>query len=681
MNDEYNEITVRNENPLLRILKWILLGLLFVLLLILIVWLVRGCESKNNNINNNGLNPLLNQIFTDNINLMKDVAKDYYTVDRVPSKDGQTYKLTLKEMIDKKLILPLTDRNGDTCDVNKSYVEITKVGKEYQLKVNLSCGKEEDYIIVYVGCYDYCKNYVCEKTDNKKEEKEDKPKTSNPSCSLKVVSGTKGSNGNYTSNVVVGFASKKASTGATLSNYGVGLKTNYKDQTYTVSSNGTTTVYGYVKDSNGKTAVCSIKVTKEKETPVEPGVPTCSLKVTSGVKNANGTYASDVVIGFDKTNAGKNSTLSGNGIGLTTNYNDKTYTVTKEGTTTVYGYVKNAAGKTGVCNITITKEIEEPTCSLKVLSGTKNSDGTYKSDVVIGFDKTNAGNGSTLVGNGVGLITNYNNKTYTITNNGTTTVYGYVKNSNNKTGICSIKVTKDTKYEYLYEKNVAKEYSAWSSWSANKVYTDKDNITWGQQELVWNEKNGAKKITNVSYKEDKNQPIWQVKYDRVVGTYTDYVCDGYSYYRDVTTSTTYEVGEWKLSKTLSNVSSVPESDETTKYQYKGINYAVCGNTCTSKPVYIVDVYTRTSTAKTETEGELKAKCNVVTKKVPIYGSRSTLVGYVSDKIETVTYEYYYHTKTRTLIKDAYTLSIWSVSPNDTSLIEQGYKYTGTSRLK
>ena len=44
-------------------------------------------------------------------------------------------------------------------------------GKEYKLKVNLSCGDEEEYIIVYLGCYDYCKNYVCEATD--KEEKEE----------------------------------------------------------------------------------------------------------------------------------------------------------------------------------------------------------------------------------------------------------------------------------------------------------------------------------------------------------------------------------------------------------------------------------------------------------------------------------------------------------------------------
>ena len=585
MNNEYDEITVKNENPLLKILKWTLSIILVVLLIILIIWLVKG-TSKNNN---NGLDPLLNRIFTDNINVMKDAAKDYYSVDKVPQKEGETYKLTLKEMIDLKLLLSLTDKYGDTCDVNKSYTEITKVGDKYMLKVNLSCGNEEDYIIVYLGCYNFCKNYVCEVEDEDKEE----VVISNPSCTLKVVKGT-GSNGKYTSDVVIGFASKKASTGASITDYGVGLKVNYEDSIYTVKSYGKTKVYGYVKDSNGKTAVCNITVEKVKQTPVEVGSPSCSLKVVSGTLNSNGTYKSDIVIGFDKVNAGKNATLKGSGVGITTNYTNKTFTVTDEGTTKVYGYVKNSSGKTATCSIEVTKE------------------------------------------------------------------------------------TKVVRYEYLYEKEFDNEYSEWSDWSENKVYTENDNITWGQQELVWNEKNGAKKITKTTYEVDKNSPIWQVKYVKI-GTYNDYVCDGYTYFRDGSTSTTYETTEFVYSHKLTNVSSIPNDTATTKYEFKGINYAVCKNTCTSKPVYIVDVYTRKVTAKTETEGELSAKCNVKTVSIPVYGTKSTLIGYNKNQIETITYEYYYHTKTRTLIKEAYTSQIWSTNENDKYLINQGYKYTGVKR--
>ena len=70
--------------------------------------------------------------------------------------------------------------------------------------------------------------------------------------------------------------------------------------------------------------------------------------------------------------------------------------------------------------------------------------------------------------------------------------YGYVKDENGKTSTCSILDKKTTpvvkKYEYKYEKKVEAEYSAWSNWSDNKTYKDSDNIVWGKQELVWNEK-------------------------------------------------------------------------------------------------------------------------------------------------------------------------------------------------
>ena len=670
--NEYDEITVKNENPLLKILKWTLTVILIILLAILIIFLIKGYSNNNNN----NLNPLLNQIFADNIERMKDAAKDYYTVDRVPKKEGETFKLTLQEMIDKKLILPLTDKNGEMCDTTASYTEITKVGNEWQLKINLSCGSEEEYIIVYLGCHDYCKNYICERED------EEKPNNNNgngskeydPSCTLMVVSGTKGSNGKYISDVVIGFKNKSAGNDATISQSGVGIKTNYKNSTYTVKDNGTTTVYGYVKDTNGKTAVCSIKVIKTKEIKPAVGDPSCTLKVISGTKNANGTYSGNVVIGFDKKNAGANATLTDFGVGKELNYENSTYTVTTEGATTIYGYVKNSSGKTAVCNITITKQELEPSCTLKVVSGSKNSDGTYKSNVIIGFDKTNAGSG-TLIGKGIGLSTNYEDETYTVSRNGEHVIYGYVKNSNGKTAVCSIKVIKDTRYEYLYEKHFEKEYSSWSNWSSDKTYTEKDNIIFGKQEFIWNEKNGQKEIK--SYETNKNSPIWQVRHDRVVGTYEDYVCSGYTYYRSG--DVTYSLGEWKFSHRLTNVSSIPADTATTRYDIVDMDYAVCKNTCTSKPVYIVDVYVRTQTAKTETKEELSAKCNIVIKDVPIYGDRRVLTGFNKNEITKI--EYYYHTKTRTLIKDAYTVSVWSDSDNDLSLINQGYKYTGTKRQK
>lgn len=104
------------------------------------------------------LKPLNNQIFADNVDRMKDVAKSYYTIERLPSNINDSKRMTLKEMLDKKLILPLMDSNGKYCSEEDSYIEITKMENEYVIKVYLSCSDKQDYIITHFGCYDICTN-------------------------------------------------------------------------------------------------------------------------------------------------------------------------------------------------------------------------------------------------------------------------------------------------------------------------------------------------------------------------------------------------------------------------------------------------------------------------------------------------------------------------------------------
>ena len=45
--NEYDEITVKNENPLLKILKWTLTVILIILLAILIIFLIKGYSNNN----------------------------------------------------------------------------------------------------------------------------------------------------------------------------------------------------------------------------------------------------------------------------------------------------------------------------------------------------------------------------------------------------------------------------------------------------------------------------------------------------------------------------------------------------------------------------------------------------------------------------------------------------------
>ena len=64
----------------------------------------------------------------------------------------------------------------------------------------------------------------------------------------------------------------------------------------------------------------------------------------------------------------------------------------------------------------------------------------------------------------------------------------------------------------------------------------------------------------------------------------------------------------------------------------------------------------------------------------IIAAFALVCGFAEQKTVTVTTTeriYYYHTKTRTLKSKAQTYKVWSNSSNDTKLIKQGYKYTGT----
>ena len=170
----------------------------------------------------------------------------------------------------------------------------------------------------------------------------------------------------------------------------------------------------------------------------------------------------------------------------------------------------------------------------------------------------------------------------------------------------------ETVYKYQYKKIIGQTYTAWSDWSANKEYTSSSNITWGKQEFVWNEKNGSETTekTTYTYAPDYDKPIYHWKEtEKVIGTYKQYLCDDYTYYKASETSTTYQTSSWKKVDTI-YTKTVPKDTSTTRYVYKGLNYEECHDTCTLDPVYIYEKQTRTLTAETRTKEELSAVCNV-----------------------------------------------------------------------
>ena len=141
----------------------VLLKLIVVVLVILFsAWIVTKICSNNNPINSD---KLVDQVFQDNLNRMKEVGISYFTLERMPKNVGDKEKITLQDMYDKNLILEIRDEENNLCSDTDSYIEVEKYNDEYQMKINLSCSNRKDYIIVVMGCYNYCKNEICEKQE------------------------------------------------------------------------------------------------------------------------------------------------------------------------------------------------------------------------------------------------------------------------------------------------------------------------------------------------------------------------------------------------------------------------------------------------------------------------------------------------------------------------------------
>lgn len=149
-------------------IKGLIVQILFIVLFVFIlIWLfpTKGDIDKNGGNNSQDFDVLTNRIFNENLQIMKEAAISYYTTSRLPKNVNDVESMTLRKMLEEKLLIEFKDANNNSCDLDESYVEITKLEEEYILKVNLSCTDNDAYILVHLGCYDYCLTDVCENKD------------------------------------------------------------------------------------------------------------------------------------------------------------------------------------------------------------------------------------------------------------------------------------------------------------------------------------------------------------------------------------------------------------------------------------------------------------------------------------------------------------------------------------
>lgn len=113
-----------------------ILALLVIVLSVKLVSMIIDNHNKQKNENT----------MKNNLTEMMKVAKDYFQDNELPEETGKSTTISLKDLIDKDLIESIKDEDGRTCDVEQSFIKVTRLEKEYQYKVYLVCGDEVDYL-------------------------------------------------------------------------------------------------------------------------------------------------------------------------------------------------------------------------------------------------------------------------------------------------------------------------------------------------------------------------------------------------------------------------------------------------------------------------------------------------------------------------------------------------------
>ena len=135
--------------------------------------------------------PFFSNVFREYIKYMQEGGESYFTDDKLPKEIGQSNRISLADMFDKKLVLPFVDEDGNSCNQYDSYVSVTKTDNGYELKTNLVCNKESNYTIKILGCHNYCKDALCSKTCSVEQITEYKYKKLSTVTTYKCPSGYK----------------------------------------------------------------------------------------------------------------------------------------------------------------------------------------------------------------------------------------------------------------------------------------------------------------------------------------------------------------------------------------------------------------------------------------------------------------------------------------------------------
>lgn len=119
-----------------RSINWLsifLKALVIVLFIIVVIWLVARLIYLNNG---------NYTTFEEKMNILKDVASNYFNEESLPTTDGESSKISLTQLVEEEKI---NNDNFQNCDFENSYIEATKIKDYYSIRIELSCNNEIDY--------------------------------------------------------------------------------------------------------------------------------------------------------------------------------------------------------------------------------------------------------------------------------------------------------------------------------------------------------------------------------------------------------------------------------------------------------------------------------------------------------------------------------------------------------
>lgn len=182
----YRDNEKKNFNWL-KIFLRVLIAFLLLLLSIKLVSIV--ISNREHKITENNLQK--------NLKVLDEVARGYFNEENMPTKAGDTVKVYVSHLIDTKEIDELKDEKGASCNYDKSFIQITRLDSEYQIKSYLDCNGNTDYLNSFVDIKNADIIIKPTTTTKKTTKKKTTKKTTTSTTTKKVTTTTTKVNGVY----------------------------------------------------------------------------------------------------------------------------------------------------------------------------------------------------------------------------------------------------------------------------------------------------------------------------------------------------------------------------------------------------------------------------------------------------------------------------------------------------